>query len=208
MNIGIIGTGNIGGALARLLSEAGHGVAISNSRGPESLGELAEQLGPNVTAMTVLEAASFGDVVIEAIPFGRYKSLPPEPLTGKILVTAGNYYAGRDGSIDFGGLAQSEMIARHLPQTRVVKAFNTIWVGHLESQGDSSLPLAERRVIFLAGDDLEAKEIVSGLIGEIGFGPLDIGSLAESKAQEPGTRIYNVDMTLDQAKVLLEGMNR
>jgi predicted dinucleotide-binding enzyme len=203
MNIGIIGAGSIGATLARLFAEAGHYVAISNSRGPESLADVIRELGPNIKAMTVADAASFGDVVVEAIPFGRYQTLPVEQLVDKILVSAANYYPGRDGQIELGGRAQSELIAEHLPTTKVVKAFNTIWYQHLGSQGNSELPVGERRVIFLAGDDLEAKEIVAELITEIGFGPLDIGSLAESKAQEPGTKIYNVDMTVNEAQALL-----
>lgn len=203
MNIGIIGAGNIGAALARLLAQAGHAVAISNSRGPESLAELVGSLGPNVRAMTVAEAAAFGDVVIEAIPFGRYEMLPADKLAGKILVSAANYYPGRDGQIDLQGLAQTELVARHVPQAKVVKAFNTIWTQHLENQGDVTKPVAERRVIFLAGDDAEAKAVVADLITEIGFGPLDTGSLHESTVQEPGSRIYNVDMTVREAREML-----
>lgn len=203
MNIGIIGAGNIGATLARLFAEAGHEVALSNSRGPESLADLAAGLGPNVRALTAAEAASFGELVIEAIPFGRYKTLPIEPLAGKILITAANYYPARDGQIELGGHAHSELIAEYLPKTKVIKAFNTIWYGHLSSQGDTSKASGDRRVIFVAGDDLEAKERAMKLITEIGFGPYDTGSLADSKIQEPGTRIYNVDMTLDEARALL-----
>ena len=203
MNIGIIGAGRIGATLARLFSEAGHPVAISNSRGPESLADVIRELDPNIKAMTVADAALFGDVVVEAIPFGRYQSLPVEQLAGKILISAANYYPRRDGQIELGGRAHSELIAEHLPTTKVVKAFNTIWYQHLGSQGNTALPIGERRVIFIAGDDSKAKEIVAELITEIGFGPLDIGSLAESKAQEPGTRIYNVDMTVNEAQALL-----
>jgi predicted dinucleotide-binding enzyme len=156
-----------------------------------------------VHAATVSAAASFGEVVVEAIPYGHYKSLPVDELAGKILISAANYYPDRDGQIDLGGRAQSELIAEHLPETNVVKAFNTIWYRHLANQGDPDLPLGQRRVIFLAGDDPEAKEIVAGLIEQIGFGPLDTGSLAESKIQEPGTPIYNVNMTVDQAQAML-----
>jgi len=144
--------------------------------------------------------------VIEAIPFGRYRTLPADELKGKILVSAANYYPGRDGQIDLQGLAQTELIAQSLPGTRVVKAFNTIWYGHLASQGDTSKPVGERRVIFLAGDDAEAKQIVTDLIEEIGFGPLDTGSLHNSTIQEPGTEIYNVDMTVREARIMLSKM--
>jgi predicted dinucleotide-binding enzyme len=203
MNIGIIGAGNIGATLAQLLAEAGHGIAISNSRGPETLADVVSQLGPNVTAATVPEAAAFGEIVVEAIPYGLYRSLPVEPLAGKILISAANYYPERDGKIDLGGRAQSELIAEHLPATKVVKAFNTIWYRHLATQGNPDLPVGERRVIFIAGDDAGAKKSVAELIKAIGFGPLDTGLLANSKIQEPGSAIYNVDLTVSEAQALL-----
>lgn len=208
MKIGIIGAGNLGATLAKLFAAAGHQVALSNSRGPASLSGLIEQIGPAVTAMTVAEAAAFGDVVVEAIPFGHFRDLPVIVLSGKILITASNYYPRRDGAIDFSEHNQSELIAQHLPTTRVVKAFNTIWYQHLAAQGNPDLPLGQRRVIFLAGDDQEAKDLVAGLISEIGFGPLDTGSLAASKIQEPDSVIYNVDMTVDEAKALLAEAGR
>ncbi len=102
MHIGIIGAGNIGTTTARLFVDAGHQVAISNSRGPESLVGLVAALGPNARAMTVDDAAAFGDVVLVAIPFGCYETLPSARLAGKIVVDAMNYYAQRDGRRDFG----------------------------------------------------------------------------------------------------------
>jgi predicted dinucleotide-binding enzyme len=203
MKIGIIGAGNIGATLAKLLAQAGHQIVISNSRGPDTLTELVNQLGSGVKAGTVTEAAEFGEVVVEAIPFGRYQTLPAEQLKGKTLVSAANYYPGRDGKIDLKGLAQTELIAQSLPDTTVVKAFNTIWYQHLANQGDTQKPVEERRVIFLAGDDEAAKSIVADLIEEIGFGPLDTGSLHDSVVQEPDTKIYNVDMTVTQARKML-----
>ena len=204
LNIGIIGAGKIGATLAKLFSQAGHQIVISNSRGPETLIELVEQLGPQVRAVTVVDAARFGEVVVEAIPFARYRTLPAAELAGKILVSASNYYPGRDGQIDLKGLAQTELVAQSLPGTKVVKAFNTIYYQHLANQGDTGKPVVERRVIFLAGDDAKAKSIVSDLIKEIGFGPLDTGSLHASTIQEPGAKIYNVNMTVKEARIALE----
>ncbi|MFL7837632.1 MAG: NADPH-dependent F420 reductase [Candidatus Promineifilaceae bacterium] len=204
MKIGIIGAGMIGATLAKLFAESGQEVAISNSRGPETLTEVVAKIGYGLQAMSAEEAAEFGDLAVEAIPFGHYQELPAILLAEKILISASNYYPGRDGAIDLRGHAQTELIARHLPETRVVKAFNTIWYQHLATQGDTSLPLGQRRVIFLAGDDPEAKALVAGLIEEIGFGPLDTGSLEHSKVQEPGAAIYNVDMTLNEARALLK----
>lgn len=204
MKIGIIGSGNIGATAARLFAAAGHEVGISNSRGPDTLAGLVAEIGPNARAMTVDQAADFGDVVLEAIPFGRYEALPAERLRGKVVVTASNYYPGRDGDVDFDGLTQSGLVARHLAGARVVKAFNTIHFTHLAEQGDAALPPDDRRAIFVAGDDTEAKRVVSDLIDEIGFTAIDTGSLAGSHVQEPGTAIYNTPLTAAEARRILD----
>ncbi len=203
MTIGIIGSGNIGATLARLFVKAGHEVAISNTRGPESLRDLVAEIGPLARAASIEDAIAFGDVVIEAIPYGRYRDLPAAAFVGKLVITAGNYYPQRDGEIDLAGRAQSELVAEHLAGARVVKAFNTIWYEHLQKQGDTTKPIDQRRVIFLAGDDQAAKQIVADLITQIGFGPLDIGSLHDSIAQEPDSPIYNKDITVAQARAQL-----
>ena len=203
MNIGIIGSGNIGANAARLFAKAGHQVAIANSRGPETLEGVVEQIGPNVRATNVEEAATFGELAMEAIPFGRYEELPREALSGRIVVSASNYYPGRDGALDLGGLAQTEALARHLSGSRVVKAFNTIYHERLANEGRPGAPLEERLAIFVAGDDEEAKRVVSTLIEEIGFAPVDTGTLAESRRQEPGAKIYNTPLTATEARELL-----
>lgn len=207
MKIGIIGSGNIGATLARLLSAAGHDVVLSNSRGPESLQGVVAELGERVRAGTPEEVAREGELVIEAIPFGRLGELPAAALSGKILVTAANYYANRDGAIDLGGLSESEHLARLVPGARVVKAFNTIWFKHLASQGDPSKPLAERRAIFVAADDAEAKRTVSDLIEELGFAPVDTGSLHDSVRQQPSSPIYNQDLTGGEAQARLKALD-
>ena len=207
MRIGIIGSGNIGSTAARLLGRAGHEVAISNSRGPETLQELVQEIGPNARAATAEEAAGFGEVVLEAIPFGRYEELPVEPLAGKVVVDAANYYPQRDGEIGLGDLTHSEAVARHLPGARVVKAFNTMYYETLASEGRPGAPAEERLVLFVAGDDEEAKATVSQLIEEIGFAPVNTGSLREGgRKQQPGSAIYNEPMTPPRAREALAGM--
>lgn len=203
MKIGIIGAGSIGGTAARLFVEAGHEVLLSNSRGPESLKEKVEALGPNVRAVTAEEAARFGEVVMEAIPFGHYRDLPADAVEGKVFISASNYYPERDGEMDLGGRAQTEAVAEHLGGARVVKAFNTIYWEHLRDQGDPSKPMDERRAIFIAGDDAEAKQVVADLIEEIGFAPIDTGTLHESTRQEPGAPVYNEDLTAREARQVL-----
>ncbi len=204
MDIGIIGAGNIGATAARLFAGAGHRVAISNSRGPETLRDLVAEIGEYAGAVTVEEAADFGEVVLEAIPFGRYEELPAGRLAGKIFIDAANYYPGRDGEIDLGGLGSSKVIARHLPGARVVKAFNTMYYETLRTEGRG--PGEDRLALFVAGDDAEAKTVVSRLIEEIGFAPLDTGSLEDGRKQEPGSPIYNQPMTEREAREALAAL--
>jgi predicted dinucleotide-binding enzyme len=209
MRIGIIGSGNIGATAARLFVNAGHQVAISNSRGPQTLTDLVEELGDNAMAVNVDAAVHFGDVVLIAIPFGRYKELPFHHFEDKLVIDATNYYPERDGhfaELDEGKTTSSEMIADFLGGGRNVKAFNTIWFEHLKTQGDNDRPLDERRAIFIAGDDSGAKTIVADLIEDIGFAAVDTGFLREGgEMQKPGTPIYNRDLTVrEAAKVLAE----
>lgn len=200
MRIGIIGSGNIGYTLAKHFVAAGHDVAISNSRGPDSLTALVADLGPNARAATVTEAAAFGDLVIEAIPFGAYETLPADALAGKIVVSASNYYPDRDGEIDFDGRTQTGLVAAHLAESRVVKAFNTMYYETLRDEARPETPLDERLALFVAGDDDEAKGVVADLIEEIGFAPVDAGTLDESYLIQPGSPVYNEPMGRPEAE--------
>ena len=203
MKLGIIGAGNIGATAARLFAEAGHEVVISNSRGPETLSDVVQEIGGRAQAVTIEGAADFGEVVLEAIPFGRYEDLPADRLAGKIVIDASNYYPGRDGNIDLEGLTSTGLLARHLAESRVVKAFNTMFYGTLASEGRTDIPVEDRLVLFLAGDDAEAKNIVADLIEQIGFAPVDTGSLHDSGKQEPGAPVYNTPMTPHRAREML-----
>ena len=200
MDIGIIGSGNIGATAARLFAEAGHEVAVSNSRGPDTLEGLVAAIGLRARASTVEEAADFGEVVLVAIPFFAYEALPTDLLAGKTVADAMNYYPGRDGEMDLDGLGSSELLARHLPDARIVKAFNTMYYETLGAGGRPDAPPGERLVLFVAGDDADAKVVVSGLIEEIGFTPVDVGALEDGRKQQPGSPIYNVPMNEAQAR--------
>ena len=148
MKIGIIGAGHIGGNAAKLFTEAGHEIAIANSRGAETLRDLVTEIGGNAKAVNVDEAAAFGDVVLVSIPFAKYRELPADAFDGKIVIDSNNYYPQRDGhfvELDEGVTTSSELLKDHLKGARLVKAFNTIWFEHLKTQGNKSLPLEERR---------------------------------------------------------------
>lgn len=205
MKVGIIGAGRIGQAAASRLVAAGHEVMLANSRGPETLAELEQSLGQEAHAGTAAEAARYGDVVLVAIPLGRISELPAAELSGKTVIDANNYYPERDGQIpelDAGTLGSSEMLARALPGARVVKAFNTIYYERLEHEGRPP-GTAERLAIPLAGDDIEAKEIVAALIDDMGFDPVDAGTLADGRRQQPGTPVYNNPVGVDGVRAAL-----
>jgi hypothetical protein len=201
MKIGIIGAGMIGSTAARLFAEAGHDVAVSNSRGAATLQALVDDLGPRARAMTVDDAARFGEVVLLAVPWRKTDALPPpDAVAGKIVIDAMNPYAEGGGMEDLRGLTSSEHTQRRLPGARIVKAFNTIWYKHLAANGRKDLPMAERHAILVSGDDEEAKRVVMTLIEDIGFGPVDFGSLVDGgRRQEPGSPIYNKPMTASEA---------
>ena len=203
MNIGIIGAGNIGANAARLFAKAGHSVAISNSRGPESLASLVATLGPNVTAMTVEGAAQFGEVVLLATPWRTPEALPaPKLLEGKIVIDAMNHYTSAGNVQDLGSSTSSEEVAKRLPGARIVKAFNTMYFETLRTGGKSEQK--DRLVLFVAGNDAEAKAVVSKLIEDIGFAPVDTGSLHDGgRLQQPGSPIYNRPMTVEEAQKIL-----
>ena len=201
MKIGIIGSGNIGGTAAQLFADAGHQVAISNSRGPQSLRDFEKSGGSNIKAMTIEEAIVFGDVILLAIPWIKRQELPSaSPLNGKIVIDAMNPYSKNFEVINLEPSSSSEEVAKQLKGARIVKAFNTMYYQHLKTKGNTNSPKEGRTVLFVAGDDAQAKSIVSKLIDEIGFTPVDTGSLREGgRKQQPGSEIYNNPMTLEIA---------
>lgn len=204
MNIGIIGSGMIGGTAARLFAGCGHQIALSNSRGPDALAALVQELGPAVKATTVEEAANFAEVVLLAIPLKAYSALQSGLLDGKIGIDAMNYYPQRDGTLDFTDHSSSEAVAKHFSGSRIVKAFNTIYFKNLAEQGNRAISPDERPAIFIAGDDPEAKALVASLIDQIGFSAVDTGNLREgSRRQEPGSAVYGQALTAAQARLLL-----
>jgi 8-hydroxy-5-deazaflavin:NADPH oxidoreductase len=180
--IGLIGAGHIGSQVARLAVANGYNVVVSNSRGPETLAGLVDELGPKARAGTPLEAAESGDIVVVTIPLKNYQSVPVEPLAGKIVIDTNNYYPQRDGNIpelDNELTTTSGLLQAHLPKSKVVKAFNHIYASQLTSDG---LPAGtpNRRALVIAGDDKDAKATVTRLLDQFGFDTVDAGPLSES----------------------------
>jgi predicted dinucleotide-binding enzyme len=208
MQVGIIGSGNIGSTLARQLTARGHRVLIANSRGPASLTAVAQETG--ATAVTVEEAARAKDVVIVSIPEKAIPALPAQILaeTGAVIVDTGNYYPSRDGTIaDIeGGLAESAWVSRVLGRS-VIKAFNNIVAPSLATRG--SAPGSPGRVaLSVAGDDARAKQLVIELVDAIGFDAIDGGSLSDSWRQQPGTPAYCRDLPAKALEVALTEAER
>jgi predicted dinucleotide-binding enzyme len=209
MNIGIIGAGAIGSCLAAKFVQLGHRVSIANSRGPASLQQLAGAIGAE--AATVAEATGNKKVIVVTIPQKSVQDLPknlfkqlPEDV---VVIDTGNYYPTlRDGNIP--ALLQTgidSLWVQELLGVRVVKVFNSIVA---ESLQDKGLPKGEKNRIALAvsGDDTKAKEIVFDLVDALGFDSFDIGRIAQSWKQQPGSAIYCRDIPLEELKKRVTAM--
>jgi 8-hydroxy-5-deazaflavin:NADPH oxidoreductase len=205
MKIGIIGTGEIGGALARHWGAAGHQLLIS-SRHPEELQALAKEIGPNVKVGTPREAAAFGDVVLVSVP---YKATPQvgrdyaAELKGKVVLDTGNPYPGRDGDMAVRDRQRGTGVAsaEYLPGTRLVRAFNAINSGPLANE---AFHKPERLGIPLAADDAEAIKIAEQLVRDAGFDPVVVGPLSRAREFDVGTPVYVRGMTAAELRRALK----
>jgi predicted dinucleotide-binding enzyme len=204
MEIGIIGSGNIGSTLAGYLTALGHQVFIANSRGPETLSDIAANTG--ATATTSEQAAGAKDLVIIAIPQKGMVNLPIDILSSSnaIIVDAGNYYPSRDGSVTEieNGATDSEWVSKVIGHP-VIKAFNNIVASSLASKAVPSGD-TDRISLSVAGDDAEQKKIVMQLVDEIGFDAIDGGLLSESWRQQPGEPAYCQDLNKEKLNDALQ----
>jgi predicted dinucleotide-binding enzyme len=192
--LGLIGSGHIGSTVARLAVAAGYDVVLSNSRGPETLNDLVDELGPSARAATAVEAAQAGDIVVVSIPVKNFRDVPVAPLAGKVVIDTGNYYPARDGRIaelDSGESTTTELVARHLSGARVVKGFNNIYYRHLAELARPA-GATDRSAIVIAGDDQDAKKSAAEFLDAIGYDTVDAGSLSESWRFEPGAPAYGL----------------
>jgi len=196
MKIGIIGTGDIGGALARHWGAAGHQLIIS-SRHPEQLQSLAKEIGPNVKVGTAREAAAFGEVVLISVPYGATPQVGRDyaaELKGKVVLDTGNPYPSRDGDMAVRDRQRGTGVAskEYLPGTRLVRAFNAINAGPLANE---AFRKPDRIGIPLAADDAEALKTASQLVSDAGFDPVPVGGLARAREFDYGTPVYVRGMT-------------
>ena len=205
LKIGIIGTGEIGGALARHWAAAGHQLLIS-SRHPEELQALAKELGPNVKAGTPREAAAFGDVILVSVPYKSTAQIGHDyaaELKGKVVLDTGNPYPSRDGDMAVRDRIRGTGVAsaEYLPGTRLVRAFNAINSGPLARD---AFRKPERLGIPLAGNDAEAMQIAAQLVSDAGFDPVRVGDLSRAREFDYGTPVYVRGMTAAELRKALK----
>ena len=200
MRIATLGAGNIGGNLGVLWARAGHDVTFS-SRHPERLDDLVAAAGGSARATDPETAVADADVVLDALPFAASLRIDPEMVAGKVLITAANHYPGRDGEIDLDGTTEAGAIARRLPDTAVVKAFNMmpakVMAAHVANGEGSGI------AVFVAGDDDEAVAVTEQLVRDAGFTQVVTGDLASGAQFEPGTAPYGAQVAPDEALDLL-----
>ena len=198
--IAIIGAGNIGSQVARAAIAAGYDIVISNSRGPETLAGLVDELGPGARAASAQKAAEAGDVVVVAVPLKAYEQVPVEPLAGKIVLDTNNYSFERDGHIaalDDEVDTVSGMLQRHLPTSKVAKGFNHIVAADITTDGRPA-GSPDRRALATSSDFEEAAEFVQNLYDQLGFDTVNVGPLADSWRVERDQPAYVIRQNRDE----------
>ncbi|MCX8649323.1 NAD(P)-binding domain-containing protein [Gilliamella sp. B2776] len=206
--IGIIGAGFIGQACTKLFIQAGYQVMICNSRDKITLFSVASSLGCKVGSLQ--ETVDFGDIILVAIPFINYQQLPTDLLSNKIVLDAMNYYPDRDGRIqvlDTFQTTTSELVAKHLYKSKIVKVFNAILQQDILKDAKPN-DKTNRRALPIAGNDNLAKQTIFKLIDQVGFDYIDVGKLSESWRFERAKPAYCVPLNLEQLKLALSMADR
>lgn len=200
--IGIIGSGHVGSNLAKAAIAHGYDVVLSGSGKPDGLKALVGELGPKARAATAEEAAAAGDFAIVATPIEAVESIPVEPLRNKVVIATINYFPQRDGhiaAIDDGTVTVPGVLQRHLPDSKVVRAFSMIDAADMSGDGHPAGD-PKRRAIAIAADDAAAKQLVAGLVDEFGFDVVDLGDLAQSWRVDPGQKGFVTRQSADELR--------
>jgi predicted dinucleotide-binding enzyme len=203
--IGILGAGRLGSVLARLAAGAGYQVLVGGSGDPRRIAPTIDVLAEGATATTAADAAQRADIVILALPLGKYRTIPVDRLAGKLVIDAMNYWWEVDGfPDDFTDplTSSSELVRDHLPASRVSKAFNHMGYADLQ---DEARPSGQpgRKAIGIAGDYADDLEIVARLVDDLGFDPVVAGTLADGVKLEPGTEPFGADVDTEELRAMM-----
>ncbi|MES2630802.1 MAG: NAD(P)-binding domain-containing protein [Patescibacteria group bacterium] len=207
--IGIIGAGKVSIVLAQLALKAGYEVYISGSGDPQKIALSISVLAPGAHAATSREVAEKSDIVILAIPLGKYKQLPAEALKGKLVIDAMNYWWEVDGDqpeLTDVQTSSSEVVQRFLHDSRIVKAFNHIGYHdlHDETKPEGS---TNRKAIAIAGNNELDNEEVAGLVNSLGFDPIIIGPLEDGIKLQPGSDVFGAHVNAEMLKSIIESFS-
>lgn len=208
LTIGILGAGRVGTAVGRQAVRAGHTVKIATSRPAEEIKLLTEVIVPGATAVNRDELRG-SDIIVLAVPLHKYRSIDTSVLQGHVVIDTMNYWAPVDGVMEEfeDGRSTSEVIAEFLGEVRAVKTLNHIGYGDIEVDSHPA-GAPNRRALAVAGDDAQAKAVVSAFVDSLGYDAVDAGPLSAGKSFENGTEIFNGRHTAEQMRALLDQCER